>query len=70
MRRLTPGERVVLREVGEPNEFAPAEAFESAIREGWGYWGRPPDRYWHVTEKGRSALAYDDIALLQEESGT
>lgn len=58
----------MLREVGTPGEFAPGEAFESAIREGWGYWERAPwwsfwrRGCWRVTAAGRRALDLDDLA--------
>jgi hypothetical protein len=60
MRRLTAHERVVLREVGDPGEPGPPDAvFAECVRQEWGYWG---PECWHVTERGKRALAID-VAL-------
>ena len=60
MRRLTNFERSVLQEVGSPGEYVPDEVFGECIRQGWGYWGE--DGYWHTTEAGARALAFDVLA--------
>ena len=58
VRRLTPDERTVLREVGEPGEGPIADSvFAECIRQGWG-----PDHLWYVTARGRRALAIDLLA--------
>lgn len=69
MRRLTDQERVALREVGPPGEGPVSdETFDECIRQGWGFWDRPPRwafwrrGYWRVTATGRRALELDDLA--------
>lgn len=63
MRRLTDEERIALVEVGPPGEGPVSpETFAECIRQGWGFWGAPPEDYWHVTPAGWRALELDDLA--------
>ena len=64
MRLLTDDERIVLREVGPPGEYAPDAVFEECVRLGWGLWG--DDGCWYVTSRGRAALALDAAARACE----
>jgi hypothetical protein len=63
VRRLTDQERIALRENGPPGE-GPVndETFRECIRMGWGFWGVPPEDWWHVTAAGRHTLELDDLA--------
>jgi hypothetical protein len=64
MQRLTPDQRAVLQEIGEPGEPCSHEAFTWALAHGYGYWApdETGEEVWWVTESGRRVRAYDDAA--------